>query len=237
VTDTVTVKHLRTGIEGSMRSSCLCIVFIAVSWSAYAAPVFEGFEGEILGSSAFSAGGYDFSLSGDLRVEGFDQYGSRNSAKWVGTGSFDGGTVGSAGTISLITSNSYFTVTRFDGWTSADDGSTNTSGNVTFMGTEYLTGTVFTDTVYIDPTGYTGADWDEDLTFAGTTLNGINLVSLGADLSGNSLNYLALDHMNLEITAVSPPAPPAPPAVPIPSSIILTISGIGLILAKRHTYT
>lgn len=100
---------------------------------------------------------------------------------------------------------SFFTIQSFDAWTSGDDGDNNLSGNVTFVGTEYLTGDLFTDTLFIDPTGIGGDEWDVDLDFVGTSLEGVSLVSLGFDLSANAIDYLALD--NIDFSAVPEPAP------------------------------
>ena len=208
----------------------ISILFL-ISGKANAVPILEGFEDEIIGATTFSEDIFDFSLSGEFEIESFGSFGAGPSEFWLGTGSFDGETLGFAGSITLTTPNSYFEIASFDAWTSGDDGDTDMPGFVTFIGTEYLTGNLYIDSLYINPTGIYGTDYDFSLNFAGTLLEGVHLASLGVDLSANPLNYLALDNLDFEITTVSSP-------VPEPTTIILFGAGLfGLALYGRKQKT
>ena len=215
-----------------MKRLVVLIALACISFGAFAVPVTEDFESDTVGATTFSQGGFDFSVTGDWVVEGFGNFGAGNSANWLGTGSFDGGTVASTGLIQIDTADAYFQITSFDGWTSANDGSNETAGTVEFTGIEYLTGVSYSAVIQISPTGAGGLDWDFGLTFAGTALEGKNLVSLEADLSANSLNYLALDNIAFEIGR----EPPDGGDVPVPASLFLLAAGmVGFQAARRRS--
>lgn len=197
------------------------------SASSFATIIFEDFEGEV--GTTFLNGGYNFSMSDALAIAG-DGFGAGPSTSYMST-PFGGFTPGIAGSISIIDADTSFRLTEFDGWTSQTSGFFHSISNVSFIGTQYLTGTVFTANLEIAPTSDSGAGYDFNLNFNGTALDGIELIALKIDLTAFPANYIALDNLTMDVTNHSTPPPPQ---VPEPGTLSMLFSALLALCLKNR---
>lgn len=190
------------------RTSFMFYLLLLISSQSSASMILETFEDEVVGATSFTQDGFAFSVDGDFRIENFGSYGSGPSDFWLGTGSFsqDGGTVGNTGSIIIDGANNYFTLTSFDAWTSNDNGSSFIVGFITLEAIEFGTGNIFNTSVFVEPTGVFGGDWDMSISLAGTSLEGLRMSSISANLDQSGINYLALDNLNIRVAQVNAPA-------------------------------
>lgn len=152
----------------------------------------ETFEGGSNLATTFTTNGKQFALSG-LQISNVPTLGASSSNFFLET---PFGTVSTGGTISRAGQTASFRVTSFAGWTSNDKGNSFKAGvNVQFTGNILGGGTV-TQTFTINPTGNSGAQWHEGLTFNGT-FQAANLTSLQVTIlsTGVAGNYIALDNL------------------------------------------
>jgi len=154
--------------------------------------VIEDFETFTDGQTSFTSGGLNFSLTNFLRITQWDTYGSGSSNFYVDTG-FGVGRSGGVGSFT-VDAGSSFELNGLDLWTSNDAGNTDSDATITLTGTLVGGGTV-TQSISVQPTGYTGADWDttNDVSnFAGQAITSLSFtIDSGA-------NFIAID--NLEFT-------------------------------------
>ena len=155
-------------------------------------PIVETFEDETNASTTFSEAGLSFSLTNDLVIEQFAGFGCCTSDFFLDSGFGDGGTTGSAGKIIITTPGTGFIIEEMDAWTSNSDGTSFAVGDVTFVGTRAIGGTV-SETITVTPTGDSGPTVFDHLLFAGTNLDGVLLTELEIILSA-SLNFIEIDN-------------------------------------------
>ncbi len=159
----------------------------------------ESYEDETDAAKTFSQNSIAFNVVGDLEIEEANNFGAGGSDFYLGTVPSNGGTSGSAGTISIATAATSFIMSKLDAWTSNDDGNAAASGMVTFTGTLSAGGTV-THTSTVSPVGLNYVT----VNFAGSPLAGQQLSSLQVTL-GAGLNYIAIDNFCFGTAAITAP--------------------------------
>lgn len=154
----------------------------------------EDFESATGGATSFTTSSGSFTLSG-LEVARAVGFGSGATDQFLDTGF---GSSSTGGTISVNSSGMSFQISTLDGWTSHDQGGNEQAGvDVTFTGTLLAGGTI-QETIEVNPTGFTGNDWDELLSLTPGIWSGQNLTSLQIDIenTGNAADYIAIDDIN-----------------------------------------
>lgn len=170
------------------------VLFLQFTSISYLNAQTENFEGFSAGATSFTTSSGTFSLSG-LEVARGVGFGSGTSDQFLDTGF---GASSSGGTITASGSGMSFQISTLDGWTSNNQGGSDQAGvDVTFIGT-LLEGGTISQTIEVNPTGFTGNDWDETLGFSSGTWSGQNLTALEVRIesSGNAADYIALDDMD-----------------------------------------
>lgn len=170
-----------------------CLIFFLIFPSATQASI-ETFADETDGATSFSMDGGTFSLTSFLTVEEFSPFGSGGDARYIDSG-FGQSRSGSVGTIAVSGAMVSFQLVTLDAWTSNDGGNNFASGiTVTFTGTRLIGGTI-SEAIVVTPTGNTGLDWDETLSFSSGIWSGVDLVSLDISI-GAGADFIALDDVN-----------------------------------------
>ncbi|MEM6345219.1 MAG: T9SS type A sorting domain-containing protein [Bacteroidota bacterium] len=157
----------------------------------------ENFTGDPNGTTSFTGpSGEDFQLTGLMSVDSSPGDGTTGDDQWAGT-ALNTSKSNAIGTITLCESTKAFQVTGIDCWTSVNGGNAYASGDVTFVGYLHNGGTVSYTTTVTPTDNETGYD---PITFAGTALDGEDLISLEFILVG-STSYLAVDSFAYRISS------------------------------------
>jgi len=160
----------------------------------------EDFENATDGATLFTVGQLDFTTTGDLFIEIIHSFGCNQSNGFVSSGTFDGGSSGSFGSIKVINPGGRFTVSTSLAWCvfiSADDGGTGTEGDIKFTGI-LASGDTIEETMHVDNT----QDMFDDLAFSSEIWEDQELTELEASIV-SSFNYMALDNIVLENTLIT----------------------------------
>ncbi len=149
----------------------------------------EGFEsGYSSGDTSFANSGVTFTLDNTLAIAEFATFGSGGGDFFIDSG-YGQSRSGSLGSVTADAAHS-FELTGLDLWTSNDGGNNNSNATIRLIGTKAVGGTVSLD-VLVEPTGYTGNDWDTSNDVS--AFSGIQLTALEFQLVSGA-NYLAIDN-------------------------------------------
>ena len=134
----------------------------------------ETFDTDVHNATTFSENGITFSSTNRFKV--VNSGNSNGSGSNTSPGFLIGtnGAVGSMGKMVLTSPNIAFKLSSLDVWTSSN-GSTNTNGSVTFIGTLFGGGTVTTTKAIVSNTGN---GWHQNVLFTGTPLDIVLLTEL-----------------------------------------------------------
>jgi hypothetical protein len=157
----------------------------------------ETFEDETEGATSFTVDGIDFTVTGDFLIEIYEEFGCGGSDYFLGTGTLDGPSQDTLGTIKATDPNFRFTISTSSSWCvyiSRQDGLHGLpSGDVKFTGSLRAGGTI-EDTIHIerdfdtpmDPISFAPEIWEDQ------ELTELHVIGLG------SINYIALDNIKFD---------------------------------------
>ena len=159
----------------------------------------ETFEGELAGDTTFTVlynleDGIDFITTGDLLIEVQSGYGCDGSDSFLGSGTGDGGSSGTFGSIKVADPDEIFMVSTSSPWcvtTGAGDGKQQMTGDIKFIGT-LLTGDTIEESFRVVP------NWPDNLydmiTFSSEVWKGQELKELEIRMV-TDIDYVALDNL------------------------------------------
>ena len=176
-----------------MKAILIQAIFILFSISVVFSQV-ETFEDEAFGSTSFMVEGFDFTFTGDLRIEIIPDFGCDNSERYLGTVVGNGGSSGSVGSIKVLHAGDKFKVSTESSWctfVSEDDGHHSASGDVIFIGS-LSNGETIEETFFVKPLNMT--DYYGQVTFSSEIWEDQALTELAISI-GSNLNYLSIDNI------------------------------------------
>ena len=189
--------------------AAFALLVIAVSSTASAQPLSadatETFEVQPHQATSFDGSGVALTSSGSIRVQdGVTLFGEGSTAgggsslRWIGT-DYGVATTGEIGTLLSAPAGQGFRVVALDAWTSGDAGDFLLAGDITFTGT-LASGGEQSETLSVTPSNNSGTGYD-DVVFG--PLSEVLLTSLRVSLPP-TINYIALDNIELELRPTDP---------------------------------
>ncbi len=181
-----------------MKSFLLQSLFIFLIMGTAFGQVVETFEDETEGATSFTIGEVNFTTTGDLIIEVTSGFGCGPSDSYLGTGTGNGGSSGSFGSIKVTNPGDKFMIVPSELWcafVSFNDGVFSASGDVKFTGT-LLSGGTIEETLNVVPSSSNGYG---EIAFSSGIWEDQWLTELEASIASD-INYLALDNIVLELT-------------------------------------
>jgi len=161
----------------------------------------EDFEDETHGDTTFTLNGFKFTTTGDLFVEVISTLGCDQSDGFLSSGTGNGSSSGSFGSIKVTNPGDKFAVSTSFSWCvflSADDGEHGISGDILFTGTRLTDSTTIEQEIHVD---HTQGSFD-DLTFSPNIWDDEELIELEVSIVSN-IDFLALDNIVFYYTSTN----------------------------------